>query len=535
MNGQVNSIGSEAFKGCRNIASITIANLITNLGANAFEGGSAMTRVIIPNGITSIGNYAFSGCTALTQVTIPGSVTYLGDSSSGNIYPGNGAFFGCTGLTNVIISSGVTSIGERVFDGCTGLTYVIIPGSVTYLGVWAFHDCVNLVSAYFDGNAPERGYWPTTFPQHPFSGSNKATAYYRSGTTGWDNFYGGLPSALWNDSMGAFAFVITNSALIITTYTGTGGALVIPDAIQGIPVSGIGTNVFYGLGSLTSVSFPNCITSIDSYAFAGCTGLTHVTIPGSVTFLGSWTDAPGNHSFAGCTGLTNVVISCGVTSIGEGVFDGCTGLTNIIIPSSVTYLGVWAFHECANLAGAYFEGNAPARGYWPTTFPQHPFSGSNHATAYYRSGTTGWQDFYAGLPNAVWGQQLAYDAWSLAIGLLDSYPNASSPLDDPDHDGLINFQEMQAATYPNNSNSLLAFEKTPRANDLINEDKTPVSTGQSALYFQSAPGKQYELQSTSMLGGQWQTVTTVTATTTQKRILINKATTQEFYRLVLVQ
>ncbi|MCD8004935.1 MAG: S-layer homology domain-containing protein, partial [Oscillospiraceae bacterium] len=60
-----------------------------------------------------------------------------------------------------------------------------------------------------------------------------------------------------------------------------------------------------------------------------CTGLTSVTIPDSVTSIGSY-------AFYNCTGLTSVTIGSGVTSIGISAFSNCTGLTDVYYSGSET-------------------------------------------------------------------------------------------------------------------------------------------------------------------------------------------------------
>ena len=89
---------------------------LTSIGSEVFKGCSRLTSVTFGEGsqLTDIGNSAFWGCKGLTGVEIPASVTSIGDS----------AFRGCSGLTSVEIPAGVTSIGNYAFDGCNGLTSV---------------------------------------------------------------------------------------------------------------------------------------------------------------------------------------------------------------------------------------------------------------------------------------------------------------------------------------------------------------------------------------------------------------------------
>ena len=106
-----------------------------------------------------------------------------------------------------------------------------------------------------------------------------------------------------------FNYTIDNGTITITGYTGSGGGVVIPDTINGLPVTGIGRRAFYGQPFVTSVVVPNSVTSIGAgafwmqqpnqrhdpgqrhqhrgYAFSACTSLTSVTIPNSVTSIGA--------------------------------------------------------------------------------------------------------------------------------------------------------------------------------------------------------------------------------------------------------
>ena len=104
-------------------------------------------KIIFDKPITTIGKSAFRGCRNLTSITIPDSVTEIGD----------GAFTYCWSLTSVTIGNGVTSIEFCAFYGCSSLTSITIPDSVTSIGDYAFSDCTSLTSAYCKPTTPPAG------------------------------------------------------------------------------------------------------------------------------------------------------------------------------------------------------------------------------------------------------------------------------------------------------------------------------------------------------------------------------------------
>jgi hypothetical protein len=150
---------------------------------------------------------------------------------------------------------------------------------------------------------------------------------------------------------GDFTYESSGTAITITGYTGAGGDVTIPETIEGLPVTSIGGAAFAGCTSLTSVTIPDSVTSIEGSwvtgydpagAFGDCTNLKRVTIGRGVTSMGAG-------AFWNCTALTTVTISQGVACIGEGAFYGCTSLMSVEIPDSVTRIAGSAFEDCTSL------------------------------------------------------------------------------------------------------------------------------------------------------------------------------------------
>lgn len=93
-----------------------------------------------------------------------------------------------------------------------------------------------------------------------------------------------------------FNYTINNGTITITGYTGPGGAVIIPDMINALPVTIIGDYAFEQCRSLTSITIPNSVTNIGDGAFMWCSNLASVTIGNGVTSIGA-------QAFAWCSSL----------------------------------------------------------------------------------------------------------------------------------------------------------------------------------------------------------------------------------------
>ena len=344
---KITSIGDSAFYGCTKLKNIYLPSTVTSIGQRAFYN-TAATGITIPSSMTAIGNYAFYGMSKLESVYIPSKVTTIGQYAFGfdtaltsvtipsNVKQINfAAFYGCSKLASLSIGSGVTTIGGLAFCN-TGLTSQYIPKTVTSVGSYAF-GYKYADSAYTRDSAfTEISGYPGTAAQTYCKNYNvpfKSLIQYSKSSDG--------------------------KSIKIEKYTGTDTTVVIPDTIDGLPVTSIagyafnGTNVtsvtlpanmtaldgyaFYGASKLTSVKFPSGLTSIGQYAFEFCTSLKSITIPNTVTSI-------GNGAFYGCNQLASVNLGTGVKTIGGYSFEN-TALTSVSIPKSVTYIGDYAFGD----------------------------------------------------------------------------------------------------------------------------------------------------------------------------------------------
>jgi hypothetical protein len=84
-----------------------------------------------------------------------------------------------------------------------------------------------------------------------------------------------------------FLYITNNETISITGYTGPGGAVVIPDTINGLPVTTIGNNAFYNQSVLTGVTISRSVTSIGDQAFCNCPNLKEFFFKGDAPSFGS--------------------------------------------------------------------------------------------------------------------------------------------------------------------------------------------------------------------------------------------------------
>lgn len=269
----------------RNLQSIVIPKYITCIGSYAFANCSSLTEVIFEENstLTAIGNSAFSKCSALTSITIPDSVTTLGDYS----------FQHCYLLKNITFSknSKLKSIGKGAFSGNqnysgAGFSNIDIPEGVIQICDEAFSYCNNLESITLPSTLIKVG---SSGSDSTFGSCKKLKSVYYKGTLEqWCN---------------------------IQFYYHAGPCL-------------NGADLFIKEQLITTLTVPDGVTAINSYAFEGCTSILNVVIPDTVASI-------GKEAFWRCSSMDSIIIGKSITSIDYCAFAGCTALTNIAFVGTV--------------------------------------------------------------------------------------------------------------------------------------------------------------------------------------------------------
>ena len=111
----VQYIGTEAFKGCVNLASVSIPNTVTQIFNACFSGCSNLEEIILPDNISIIYSGSFYNCSKLESIHLPDNLTEIGTS----------AFNKCISLRKIVFPEKLKTLGYYIFEGCQLETLVI--------------------------------------------------------------------------------------------------------------------------------------------------------------------------------------------------------------------------------------------------------------------------------------------------------------------------------------------------------------------------------------------------------------------------
>ena len=257
----------------------------------------------------SIYKHVLSDCSWVTSITIPGSLETIGSET----------FYGWTSLTSVIIEKGVTSIGFSAFRGCSSLVSITIPDSVTNIADSAFYKCTSLKSITIPDSV-------TSIGSYAFTDCNSLESVYITDIAAWCNISFGSSIGSDCNPLSLAGNLYLNGELVTE--------LVIPEG-----VTSIGRYAFFGCTSLESVTIADSVTKINIYAFTRCSSLTSINI----SDMAHWCNISGlvnlDKSIVYIDGqklceMTSITIPDSVTRIGSYAFSDCTALTSVVFENT---------------------------------------------------------------------------------------------------------------------------------------------------------------------------------------------------------
>lgn len=344
------------FSGCVQLAHVEIPGSVTNIGYRAFSSCASLTDVVIPDNVRKIGDWAFENCTRLRSASIGRGVLTVGYWS----------FYNCSNLATVQIGSSVTNLNSGAFEYCTRLRSIYFLGDMPaaidpfsgdgYKAVVYYVPTARGWGATFDGlqtapwdarlvvgnsslegNGFTIGLTATTnlavTVESCINLTNPtwtriATNTILNGDTVFlDTTFGNSAVRFYRLQPAppvSYDYAISNGTIAVTQLLDSSPVLIIPETINGLPVTAIAPQAFWNRTDLLSVTIPDTVQTIGDIAFDGCVNLTNVVLGNSVRDI-------GGEAFNRCTSLSTVHIPASVTNIGAEAFASCSSLLAITV------------------------------------------------------------------------------------------------------------------------------------------------------------------------------------------------------------
>lgn len=431
------------FSRCKSLTKVNISGSLKQIGQGCFEECPNLVSFSIPDGLEGIGDHAFYKCEQLETMTIPEGTKSIGEW----------AFYGCNKLKSVHLPTTLKAVGEKAFNQ-TGLEEVHIKDLSAWCKVDFKYPAIEDTNMMFEkakklflnGELITDVVIPKGIEEikrGPFSGfRNIKTMNITEGVTTikkcafsrWDNqfdkiYFPASLKSIENDAMSWCKVKEIHIADIRSWCEMKKGNLVFDGSPeyyyrnekltelvipQGTRI--IGSSLFAGIKTITSVRFPEGLETIEKYAFSGCENLSILYFPSTMQHVGEcaffrcpsikevhipsrkawslisfgpkpiWGDGddgnPLNNgaqliidnaseeveesptvvtidreiaSLSGQAEIEEIILSPQVKKIDGEAFRDCTKLRKITIPKSVSHIGWHPFVGCPALEEIHIE------------------------------------------------------------------------------------------------------------------------------------------------------------------------------------
>ena len=146
-----NSVEIVKFKGFdekkMTVPSMIGSKKVIGIGKNAYRACKSLEKIIVAEGITYIENGAFAECTMLKDVILPSTLKRVGSKNSKNDFlrsRNTMGVFANTPIKHIIFPLGLTYLGRETFKRCSELEEINLPNGITQLEPATFKECSSL-------------------------------------------------------------------------------------------------------------------------------------------------------------------------------------------------------------------------------------------------------------------------------------------------------------------------------------------------------------------------------------------------------
>lgn len=324
-----------------------------------FMYNCGITSISFPEGITTINENCLVNCDSLEYVTVPTTVTTIRYNFVANCENIDTIYYNATGVkasTSAIISDSgnidnphmkvmlgdnVTTVPENFIKNC-GITNFIYPEGVANINANSLVNCNSLKTVVIPSTV-------TAISNYVVSGCQNLSDIY---------YY-----AINAQMISTYGYVFDNSG------NTSGLEIHVAGGVESIP-----SKWMYNCG-VSSVVFPEGITSMGSNALVGCKQLESVTLPSTLSenssqIINSCDNLKTlNYNTSHIVGDNSVynksiVYDCKADftiNFGTSVkrlpsyFIYSCGISSIDLPDNITYVGYNAFSGCSSLSSIRFE------------------------------------------------------------------------------------------------------------------------------------------------------------------------------------
>ncbi len=243
------------------------------------------------------------------------------------------SFYGMTDNTSVA-QTNIYKNGE-LYDFLVPGVRVGGSGSNTVQNVWIDYEFdVNAETAVYEfecvdvcGNVSKKSSYTVT-PELTNNGAAETDAPNTQAAVEWNK-----------TSLDYLSYTVSGNSIRITDCDPSAENIVIPDTIDGLPVTVIDWYAFEHCYNLKSVTIPDTVTHISRFAFAHCIALETVNLPTSLYAI-------EQYAFYDCPKLKGLKLPEHLAVIEERAFCGCDSITEVNIPATCTAVGDYAFMDC---------------------------------------------------------------------------------------------------------------------------------------------------------------------------------------------
>ena len=152
------------------------------------------------------------------------------------------------------------------------------------------------------------------------------------------------------EEAGDFEYEILDGGAVITKYTGSDTDIVIPDQLEGCPVTSVGYYAFEAHYDITSVLLPETVKVISEGAFMDCSSLSQINLPDGLTNI-------ERGAFVACVSLGDITLPASVVRVEEEAFTACEGISVLTILSPTLEYENWGLEDLPELMVSAPEGS----------------------------------------------------------------------------------------------------------------------------------------------------------------------------------